>query len=206
MSQPFVGEIRMVGFNFNPRGWALCNGQLLPINQNAALFSLLGTTYGGNGTTTFQLPDLRSRVPVHSGNGSAGPGLQPVDLGEAGGSESITLTQSQLPTHTHIATYNPAGGTALAVAVAAAAAQATAASPVGNIPGQAEVPSRTAPTQVNSYAAPSAATGTLGGVTLTGTGAITVGAAGSSLPVDTAPPYLGVNFVIALQGIFPSRN
>src|SRR5919109_3928213 len=98
MSDPYVAEIRIFPFNFAPRGWAFCNGQLLPISQNTALFSLLGTTYGGNGQTTFALPDLRGRVPISS---SQGPGLSNYDLGEIGGFESVTLTTNQLPAHTH---------------------------------------------------------------------------------------------------------
>jgi microcystin-dependent protein len=95
---PFIGEIRMFAFGFAPQGWALCNGQLLPIAQNQALFSLLGTTYGGNGTTTFALPDLRSRVPVHQGQG---PGLSPYAEGQASGTETVTLAAAQMPQHTH---------------------------------------------------------------------------------------------------------
>lgn len=98
MSEPFVGEIRMFGFNFAPQGWALCNGQTLPINQNQALFSLLGTTYGGDGTTTFALPDLQSRVAVHQGQS---PGLSAYGIGQAGGAESVTLLPAQMPAHTH---------------------------------------------------------------------------------------------------------
>jgi len=94
MAEPFIAEIRLMSFNFAPKGWALCNGQLLPINQNQALFSLLGTTYGGNGQTNFALPDLRSRVPVHMGNGFT--------LGQRAGEEAHTLTQSELPAHNHV--------------------------------------------------------------------------------------------------------
>ncbi|NOT56941.1 MAG: phage tail protein, partial [Deltaproteobacteria bacterium] len=101
MSDPFIGEIIMFGGNFAPRGWAFCNGQLLSIAQNTALFSILGTTYGGDGRTTFALPDLRGRVPVHAGN-SQGPGLPPVQLGEMAGSPSVTLTVSQMPMHNHL--------------------------------------------------------------------------------------------------------
>jgi len=96
--EPFIGQIQAFGFNFAPRGWALCNGQLLPINQYQALFSLLGTTYGGDGRTSFGLPDLRGRVPIHSGNG---PGLTPKRLGEKGGAETTTLTTNQIPSHSH---------------------------------------------------------------------------------------------------------
>jgi microcystin-dependent protein len=94
MTEPFLAEIRIMSFNFPPKGWALCNGQLLPINQNQALFALLGTTYGGDGQTTFALPDLRGRIPMHNGNGHT--------LGERGGQEAHTLTQQEMPTHTHV--------------------------------------------------------------------------------------------------------
>ena len=102
MSEPFIGEVKLVAFNYPPRQWAFCNGQLLPINQHNSLFSLIGTTYGGDGKQTFALPDLRGRVAVHSGN-STGPGLSPYPLGEKGGHENVTLTQEQLPSHTHAA-------------------------------------------------------------------------------------------------------
>jgi len=98
VSEPFLGEIRLFGFNFAPEGWALCNGQLLPISQNTALFSLLGTTYGGDGTTTFALPNLQSRVPVHQGQGT---GLSSYAQGQAGGTETVTLAAAQMPGHTH---------------------------------------------------------------------------------------------------------
>jgi microcystin-dependent protein len=107
MSDPFVGEIKMFAFNFAPTGWALCNGQSLPISQNAALFSLLGTTFGGNGTSTFNLPDLQSRVPVHQGQGS---GLSPYVMGQATGAETVALISSQMPAHTHSVTCGTAGG------------------------------------------------------------------------------------------------
>src|SRR2546430_4318596 len=96
MAEPFLSEIRIMSFNFAPNGWAMCNGQLLPINQNQALFSLLGTTYGGDGRTTFALPDLRGRVPVHAGGGGA------VGMGEKLGVEAVTLSTAQMPTHTHL--------------------------------------------------------------------------------------------------------
>jgi microcystin-dependent protein len=98
VSEPFVGEIRMFGFNFAPQGWALCDGQVLPINQNEALFVLLGTTYGGDGTTTFALPNLQSRVPIHQGQGA---GLSAYVAGQAGGTETVTLTAMQMPSHSH---------------------------------------------------------------------------------------------------------
>ena len=107
MSTPYVGEIRMVGFNFAPVGWALCDGQLLPIAQNDVLFALIGTTYGGDGANTFALPDLQGRIPVHMGTG---PGLGSRVIGERSGSESVTLTGSQLPAHTHVPQAHSANG------------------------------------------------------------------------------------------------
>ena len=107
MAEPFLGEIRMFGFNFAPSGWAFCNGQLLPISQNTALFSLLGTTYGGNGTSTFALPNLQSRVAVHMGEGS---GLSDYVLGQNGGSETTTLLESQLPAHSHVVNVDNGAG------------------------------------------------------------------------------------------------
>jgi len=176
MSQPFIGEIKIVGFNFAPRGYALCNGQLISIAQNTALFSLLGTTYGGNGQTTYALPNLQSRVPVHQGQG---PGLSSRVMGEQSGQENHTLLTTELPAHTHSVT----------VAPACSAEDATTANPVGSVPA---VPSGSA------YTSP--ATGTMANNTGT------AGATGGSQPHNNMQPYLVVNFVIALQGIFPSRN
>lgn len=113
MSEPFIGEIRPFGFNFAPRGWAQCNGQLLPISQNTALFSILGTTYGGDGKSTFALPNLQGVVPM--GNGQ-GPGLSPRALGQKGGSETVVLTSQQIPPHTHSANCNAGNGNQLAPA------------------------------------------------------------------------------------------
>lgn len=116
MSQPYIGEIRMFGFNFPPNGWAQCDGQLIPISENDALFILLGTTYGGDGQETFALPNLQSRIPIHSGTGSSGTNFQ---LGEAAGVESVTLTTQQIPIHNHPATGNTGAG--------------NSASPTGNV-------------------------------------------------------------------------
>lgn len=166
MSEPFLSEIKLVSFNFPPKGWALCNGQLLPINQNQALFALLGTTYGGNGQTTFALPNLRGRVPTHVGNGHT--------LGEAAGSTSVTVNIQQLPTHTHLvqASNNPADLD----------------DPTGNVLGQAGA---------NVYAAFQSAAAM---------GPQMVTNVGGSQPHNNMMPYLVLNFIIALQGIFPSRN
>ncbi len=176
MSDPFIGEIRMFAGNFAPRGWALCNGQLLPIAQNTALFSILGTTYGGNGQTTFALPDLRGRVPLSSGQG---PGLSPYTLGEMAGSESVTLLTTQMPTHTHTlnASTQPGSATSPAGGVCASGVDSQG----GNVNGYVASP--------NTTMAPQA-----------------IGAAGGNQPHENRQPYLCVNFIIALQGIFPSRN
>jgi microcystin-dependent protein len=169
MSEPFIAQIVMFGGNFAPRSWAFCDGQLLPIAQNTALFSLLGTTYGGDGRTTFGLPDLRGRFPMHPGNG---PGLSSRRLGQSGGSENNTLTTSQLPSHTH--TLKAAGN------------GANTNNPDSNVLGLAEAYSDQA-TSLNM-------------------GVTAIGNTGGGQQVNNMPPFQCVNFIIALQGIFPSRN
>ena len=174
---PFIGQIMMFGGNFAPRGWAMCNGQLLDISQNAALFSILGTTYGGDGRTTFGLPDLRGRLPMHFGQG---PGLSNHNLGQKGGAETVTLNESQLPGHNH--------------GMAGSTSAATSRSPAGAFPASAFVDGvRTA---VETY-------GTSSDTTLNA-GVITPSGGGQAH--DNMPPFGVINFVIALQGIFPSRN
>ncbi|HYP14049.1 MAG TPA: tail fiber protein [Bryobacteraceae bacterium] len=172
--EPFIGQIMMFGGNFAPRGWALCNGQTLSIAQNTALYSILGITYGGNGQTTFALPDLRGRVPMSSGQG---PGLSPRTLGETAGEETVTLLNSQMPAHNHMLSCdnNPSNQT----------------EPSGNLFG-AESASAT---QVYSSGPANA---------LMNVAALS--ASGGSQPHDNMPPYQCVNFIIALEGIFPSRN
>jgi microcystin-dependent protein len=174
MSEPFLGQIMLVPYNFAQRGWAFCNGQILSIAQNTALFSLLGTTFGGNGQTTFALPDLRGRVPMSSGQGS---GLQDYELGQVGGSETQTLTVSQMPIHNHLVT-------ALTDTVAAPA-------PATNFLA-------TAPRGTNLYAPQSANT--------TQMSLLMIQPAGGSQPVDIRDPYLTLNYCIALEGIFPSGS
>jgi len=164
MSDPFIGEVRAVAWDFAPRGWARCDGQLLPIAQNQALFSILGTTYGGDGRVTFALPDLRGRVPVHAGN--------EIRLGDRAGEAQHTLGVHELPTHNHalLATSAPGQGQSPDGALLAGAKVYA--------PGSASVP-----------LAPAA-----------------VGASGGSQPHDNMQPYLTVNFIIALNGVYPSRT
>jgi microcystin-dependent protein len=172
VSDPFLGEIRMFGFNFAPEGWALCNGQTLSIIQNQALFSLLGTTYGGNGTSTFALPNLQSRVPIHQGQGE---GLSGYNGGEAGGAETVTLAASQMPTHTH--------------SVHAILGPATSEKPDGRWLARAGA---------DVYADSPDAHAVLNAGTL--------GDAGSGEPHNNIQPYLVVNFCIALDGTYPTRD
>ncbi len=166
MSDPYLSEIRIVAFNFPPKGWAFCNGQFLPINQNQALFSLLGTTYGGNGVTTFQLPDLRDRMPEHWGNGR--------NLGERAGEVNHTLTIAEMPVHTHAQSVVDKPG--------------TSATPAGNFLA-AHRGGYTEAAAANTAFSPAA-----------------VANVGGSQPHNNMPPYLTLNFCIALVGIFPSRN
>ena len=172
---PFIAQIIMFGGNFAPRGWAFCDGQLLAISQNTALFSLLGTTYGGDGRTTFGLPDLRGRVPIHPGNG---PGLPSLTLGAKGGSATNTLSVAQLPAHNH-------------------AAAAQAANPVGRGEGTAS-PNNAYPAEGGTYA-------TVKNVAMAAD-SVSVGLTGSNQPVNNMQPFTGINYIIALQGVFPSRS
>jgi microcystin-dependent protein len=215
MGDQYLGEIRMIGFNFAPDGWALCNGQTLPISANNALFALLGTTYGGNGSTTFNLPDLQGRMPLHAGSGGGLPVYTP---GQKGGTQSVTLTQQQLPSHTHVATFTPSGGggtPTVNVTVNGSSAPGTQTSPAGNY--LAGVTSsignsnpHTSPLYVSGNPTP-AALGAIAGVSATisgvsgGGGTVTNALTGGSQPVAIEPPYLAVYFIIALTGIFPPR-
>ncbi|MFN3943838.1 MAG: phage tail protein [Allosphingosinicella sp.] len=165
MAEPFLSEIRMMSFNFAPKGWALCNGQFLPINQNQALFALLGTTYGGNGQTTFALPDMRGRVPVHFGN--------EYTLGQKGGQTSHTLTMQEMPQHIHVLSATNTGTNTNQT--------------VGN----------TFTAFGNGYRPPDS---------LTALSPSTVTSVGGNQPHENRQPFTAINFAIALQGIFPSRN
>lgn len=195
MSNLYIGQIIQGGWNFAPRDTALCNGQTISIAQNTALFSLLGTTFGGNGQTTFNLPDLRGRTMMHWGNG---PGLSPVQLGEASGQEQITLTANQMPQHTHAATF------ASTSTLKAASAKATLQIPVaGSVLARGVDNSGTV---VPLIYGPSGTTTdvTLGGLNVAGT--VTNAIAGGSQPVGIRNPYVGITHVICMFGIFPSRS
>ena len=188
MSDPFLGEIRIVGFNFAPRDWSMCQGQTVSISQNTALFSLLGTTFGGDGVSNFKLPDFQGRSPVGMGTGA---GLSQIVQGEQSGSENVTLALSQMPAHTHVAQAT-VGVPAVAAStnVAAAPSETTVLGPIsaGGRPGT--LYSTDAPnTNLKPFNAP-----------------VTVGAAGGSQPMNIRNPFLGTNFVIAMSGIFPSRS
>ena len=178
MSDPFVGQIMLTGFNFAPVGWAFCNGQLLPISQNTALFSLLGTTYGGDGTSTFALPNLQGCVIVGSGQG---PGLNIYDLGETGGSPTATLTENQLASHNHNV---PASATA----------------GHGSVPGPTVALGSGGRGSPPIYAAPPANGGPEVNM------AATSSSVGGGQPHNNLMPYLVLNFVIAMQGVYPSRG
>lgn len=170
----------MVGFNFAPTGWALCNGQLLSISQYTALFSLLGTTFGGDGVRTFGLPNLQSRVAINQGQGQ---GLSPYVMGQTGGNENVTLLQNQMPMHNHLVSVNNTLG--------------AASDPTNAIPAKGYTGDARNPTQVPNYTS-AAATGNLA--------ANAVSQAGGNQPHPNIQPYQCVNFIIALQGIFPSRS
>ncbi|MGE4070422.1 MAG: phage tail protein [Lysobacterales bacterium] len=174
MADPFVAEVRIFPFNFAPRGWAFCDGQLLPLSQNTALFSLLGTTYGGNGKSNFALPDLQGRAPMQFGQG---PGLSLHDLGEIGGSETVSLLESELPSHNHsVGAQNiPLGGAAVPTG-------ATLNRPAS---GNLFAATNPAPTPMSDSA---------------------IAPAGGSQPHNNMMPYLTLNFCIALQGVFPPRG
>ncbi len=167
MSEPFLGEIKIISWNFPPKGWAFCNGQQLPINQNQALFSLLGTMYGGNGQTTFALPDFRGKAPIHVGAGFT--------QGQTGGQTAHTISQSEMPTHTHL--FNAKNAVATATTPGATEV-------IANSPSNAYAPSGSlaamAPNLVSNV--------------------------GGSQAHENRQPFLVLNFIIALQGIFPSRN
>jgi len=198
----FIGTILGFGFNFAPRGWALCQGQTLSIAQNQALFALLGTTYGGNGVSTFQLPDLRGRLAV--GQGQA-PGLQSYNLGQVGGVEHVSLTQQQMPLHTHTANATSNSTSTSTSTLNAATAQGSVALPGGHALSGANGTLIYKP--VTAGQTVPMAPESVGTTTTTTTNTtVTVAPAGAGLPVSIQQPYLCINYSIALLGIFPSRN
>jgi microcystin-dependent protein len=174
MADPFVAEIRIFPFNFAPKGWAWCDGQLLPLSQNTALFSLLGTTYGGNGKSNFALPDLQGRAPMHPGQG---PGLSLHDLGEQGGSETVTLLESEIPSHSHAM---------------------RASSDDGDL--KAPTPNRSLARSIGGFAYQTSTAG------LQAMAPQTLAPAGGDQPHNNMMPYLTFYFCIALQGVFPPRT
>jgi len=174
MADPFVAEIRIFPFNFSPRGWAWCDGQLMPLSQNTALFSLLGTTYGGNGKSNFALPDLQGRAPMHPGQG---PGLSLHDLGETGGSETVTLLESEIPAHSHAL---------------------RASSDDGDLKAPANT--RVLGRSTNGFLYQSSASG------LQSMSDQALAPAGGDQPHNNLQPYLTFYFCIALQGVFPPRT
>ena len=176
MADPFVAEIRIFPFNFAPKGWAWCDGQLMPLSQNTALFSLLGTTYGGNGKSNFALPDLQGRAPMHPGQG---PGLSLHDLGETGGTETVTLLESEIPSHSH----------AISASTNAADEEGTK-NPANGMPGVQQGSNQlyTALQNVASF------------------NALALAPAGGDQPHNNMQPYLTFYFNIALQGVFPPRG
>lgn len=174
MSEPFIAEIRIFAGNFAPRGWAFCNGQLLPVSQNTALFSLIGTTYGGDGRTTTALPDLQGRSPMHPGRG---PGLTDRRLGEQGGAEAVTLTESQMPGHAHSLRASPDTGD-----LNAPSSNRSIARSGGGFAYQQSSSNLAALDQASSQDA------------------------GGSQAHNNLQPYLTINFIIALVGLFPSRS
>jgi microcystin-dependent protein len=180
MSQPFLGQIQAFGFNFAPRGWAFCNGDILSIQQNTALFSLLGTTYGGNGQTTFALPDLRGRVPVHFGQL---PGGSSYALGEQAGVESVTLALNNLAAHSHSFLGTTASADSKQPLSGSAYARTTTAGGVS--PGDSFYAPAGSPTAINSS---------------------TLGVTGGGLAHNNVQPTLTINWCICVAGIFPSRN
>jgi microcystin-dependent protein len=178
MDEPFIGTVILFAATFAPRGWAFCQGQLLPISQNAALFSLLGTTFGGDGQTTFALPDLRGCVPVGTGQGK---GLSNRSAGDRGGQEQVTLTSPQMPSHNH--------------QVACQSASGDQSVPNGNSPAAAAQDRESGVYVDTQYAAATNSTMAPG----------TIGTSGGNQPHENMPPFLAMNYIIALEGIFPSR-
>jgi len=196
MSDPFYGEIKMIGFSYPPIDYAFCSGQTMLISGNEALYALLGVQYGGDGRVNFNLPDLRGRVPIHSANGDPGPQLSSYKLGEVGGSEAENLTEKQMPLHNHTATVTDAS-----VTVNCSGVQGTKNVAAGNYWAQGGSDNR----GINIYNADADAKMNANAVSIEGL-SIDIGDSGGTNPYLLLQPYLAINFVIALQGLFPPRN
>ncbi|MCH7412102.1 tail fiber protein [Belliella sp. R4-6] len=180
--EPLIGQIMMFAGTFAPKGWAYCEGQLISISQNQALYSILGNTYGGDGINNFALPDLRGRAPIHKGHG---PGLSPINLGEQGGTEKVTLDMSNMPAHNHALNVSNSAGTSF--------------NPEGNVPAASQFQeNRQSPViNVNSYN---------GNFPNTAMSPSTISVQGGNQPFNSRNPYLGINYIIALEGVYPMRD
>lgn len=213
MDSPYIGQIQTFGFDFAPRGWALCKGQIMSIAQNTALFSLIGTMYGGDGSQTFALPNLQGRVAIGQGQ-SPNTGQYPI--GATGGTSNVTILTTNMPQHTHAATFTPGGGGGGGITSSLMASNKAA---TQSVPGTAGANAFAAPCYVGAdrsvvpslgYVADAEPTVPLAGLTVTaapgGSGTVTVQPAGGTQPLSIQNPYVTVNYSIALQGIFPTRN
>ncbi|WP_237276231.1 phage tail protein [Tenacibaculum ovolyticum] len=196
---PFLGQIVLFGGNFAPRGWALCEGQLLPISQYSALFSILGTIYGGDGRTTFALPDLRGRAAISSGRG---PGLSDRRLGSRSGQEVHTLTTLEMPSHNHLTTNTSATDQHIQLSTTKAVNDTPQ---TGDVPAAAQFGAGLGATPVKAFGPPTAGN-VVNGQTLSGNAGLTILNNGGSQAHNIMQPYLTTNYIIALQGVFPSRN
>ncbi|MCP5108608.1 MAG: phage tail protein [bacterium] len=199
MAEPFIGQITMFGGNFAPRGWAYCDGQLLAISSNSALFSILGTTFGGDGRTTFALPDLRGRVPIHPGSG---PGLSSRRLGEKNGTESNKMTVTQMPSHNHSATVGNIDVGNITATLRCNTAESDTQDPTGNALANANRNTYINAAPDQDMHADSIQLTTSGNAT----GSVTVQNTGGSQSMNNMQPWLGIHFIIALVGLFPSRS
>ena len=194
---PFIGQIMMFAGTFAPVNWALCNGQILPISEYTALFSILGTTYGGNGRTTFALPDLRGRAPIHSGRA---PGLSTYNLGQKGGLEQVVLNIAQMPAHSH--TTGDIAAEDQHILLSSAAAVNETPQP-GDVPAVANFPGSITAQNVKSFGPP---TNAVNGQTISGNAGLTISNTGGGKSHENMQPFLVMNYIIALEGTYPPRN
>ena len=198
MSQPFLAQITIFAGNFAPRGWSYCSGALLPINQYSALYSLLGTTYGGDGRTSFQLPDLQGRAPIHPGTG---PGLPSYRLGDRGGVAQVNLTETEIPSHTHTATSNTSVSTTIEIKAADVdgSGRGISGGSLAKTPSGETIYSTDTPPDTTLHASTAIANSTA-------TSTTTIGQTGGSQAHNNMQPFLAINYIIALDGVFPSRS